>query len=424
MDKLGLGLDVLRARRPSLIYCAISGYGLTGPLGGGGGFASGGPVSSGARRPRGNPGARSVKPRGDRCPERPTGRVRSDNTRRAACRSPEPPVIERDSPMSTNRRTFIQSSLALGAAVTGSRAAFAQQYPTKPVKLIVPFATGGGSDFIGRFMAQRLSQSLGQPIVVENRPGAGSVIGIDMVVQSPADGYTLGLIASSYTVTPSLYKLKFDPVADITPIVQFSQGPMLVVVNPSVPAKDLKELIALAKARPGALNYASAGQGSITHLATVLFEQMAGVKLTHVPYKGTGPALTDTMGGQTQLFFASTATSLPHVQSGKLRAIAVTTAKRMPALPNVPTIAESGVPGYDVPLWHGLIGPKGVPRPIVDRYVAESGKTLALKETAEHLMNDGVAPANGSTPEQFRAQISREIAQWHDVVAKAGVKIE
>ena len=326
--------------------------------------------------------------------------------------------------MSTNRRTFIQSSLALGAAVTGSRAAFAQQYPTKPVKLIVPFATGGGSDFIGRFMAQRLSQSLGQPIVVENRPGAGSVIGIDMVVQSPADGYTLGLIASSYTVTPSLYKLKFDPVADITPIVQFSQGPMLIVVNPAVPAKDLKELIALAKAKPGALNYASAGQGSITHLATVLFEQMAGVKLTHVPYKGTGPALTDTIGGQTQLFFASTATSLPHVQSGKLRAIAVTTAKRMPALPNVPTIAESGVPGYDVPLWHGLIGPKGVPRPIVDRYVAESGKTLALKETAEHLMNDGVAPANGSTPEQFRAQISREIAQWHDVVAKAGVKIE
>ena len=326
--------------------------------------------------------------------------------------------------MQQSRRVALRAGLALAASGTLTGRVSGQQYPTRPIRLIVPFATGGGSDFIGRFMAQRVSVALGQSIVVENRPGAGSVVGIDMMVQSPNDGYTLGLIASSYTVTPSLYRLKFDPVNDITPIVQFSQGPMLVVVNPAVPAKDLKELIALARSKPGVLNYASAGQGSITHLAAVLFEQMAGVTLTHVPYKGTGPALTDTIGGQTQLFFASTATSLPHVQSGKLRALAVTTAKRMPALPNVPTIAESGVAGYDVPLWHGLIGPKGLARPIVDRLAAESGKTLALKETAEHLMNDGVAPAIGGSPEQFRAQIAREIEQWRVVVTKAGVKVE
>jgi tripartite-type tricarboxylate transporter receptor subunit TctC len=288
----------------------------------------------------------------------------------------------------------------------------------------VPFATGGGSDFIGRFMAQRLGQALGQPVVVENRPGAGSTLGIELVVKSPPDGYTFGLIASSYTVTPSLYRLRFDPVTDITPVIQFSQGPMLVVVPKSLPVANFTELVALARSRPGALNYASAGQGSITHLACALFADMAGLQMTHIPYKGTGPALTDTMAGQTQLFFSSTATALPHVQSGALRALAVTTRERLGTLAAIPTIAESGLPAYDVPLWHGMIGPAGVSSEIVARLVSESRRTLSLRETAEQLAQDGVAPAPEGSPAQFRDRIRSEIDQWRGVVARAGVRIE
>jgi len=299
----------------------------------------------------------------------------------------------------------------------------AQQYPSKPVRIVVPFAPGGGSDFIARFMAQRLTETLGSQVIVENKPGAGGVLGIELGVKSPADGYTLTLIASSYTVNPSIYKLNFDPVADITPIIQLSQGPLLVVVSPGVPVKTIKELIALAKSKPGEVTFASSGQGSVIHLATELFDTMAGIKMNHIPYKGTGPALTDTLAGQTNVFFSSTANAMPHVKGGKLRAIAVTTAKRIPALPEVPTIAESGVPGYDVVLWHGLIGPKGLPRAVVDRINAEVTKSLKLKETAEQLQNDGVAPAGG-TPEQFAAQIKKEIGVWKKVAADAGVKAE
>ena len=299
----------------------------------------------------------------------------------------------------------------------------AQQYPSKPVRIIVPFAPGGGSDFIARFMAQRLTETLGSQVIVENKPGAGGVLGIELGVKSPADGYTLTLIASSYTVNPSIYKLNFDPVTDITPIIQLSQGPLLVVVSPGVPVKTIKDLIALAKSKPGEVTFASSGQGSVIHLATELFDSMAKIKMNHIPYKGTGPALTDTLAGQTNVFFSSTANAMPHVKAGKLRAVAVTTAKRIPALPDVPTVAESGVPGYDVVLWHGLIGPKGLPRAVVDRVNGEVTKSLKLKETAEQLQNDGVAPAGG-TPEQFAAQIKKEIGVWKKVAADAGVKAE
>ena len=301
--------------------------------------------------------------------------------------------------------------------------ALAQQYPSKPVRIVVPFAPGGGSDFIARFMAQRLTESLGSQVIVENKPGAGGVLGIEVGVKAPADGYTLTLIASSYTVNPSIYKLNFDPVTDITPIIQMSQGPLLLVVNPALPVKTVKELIALAKSKPGEVTFASSGQGSVIHLATELFDTMAGVKMNHIPYKGTGPALTDTLAGQTNIFFSSTANAMPHVKSGRLRAVAVTTAKRIPALPEVPTVAESGVPGYDVVLWHGLIGPKGLPRAVVDRINGEVTKSLKLKETAEQLQNDGVAPAGG-TPEQFAAQIKKEIGIWRKVAADASVKAE
>jgi len=304
-----------------------------------------------------------------------------------------------------------------------SLACQAQQYPSKPVRIVVPFAPGGGSDFIARFMAQRLSAGLGQQVIVENKPGAGGMLGITQGVQAAPDGYTLVLIASSYTVNPSIYKFSFDPVADITPIIQLSQGPLLIVVNPKVPVKTTQELIAAAKAKPGAINFASSGQGSVIHMATELFQTMAGVKMNHIPYKGTGPALTDTIGGQVDVFFSSTATAVPQVQSGKLRAIAVTTLKRIPALPGVPTVNESGVKGYEVVLWHGLIGPKGLPRPIVQRLNAEAAKALKVPETAQQLQNDGVAPAGG-TPEQFLAQIKKEIGIWRKVAADAGVKAE
>jgi tripartite-type tricarboxylate transporter receptor subunit TctC len=231
------------------------------------------------------------------------------------------------------------------------------------VKIIVPFAAGGGNDFIARFMAQRLTTALGQQHIVENRPGAGGSIGMEAGLKSSPDGYTLTLVPSSYTANPSLYKLKFDPVSDITPIIQISLYPLLIVVHPSLAAKTAADLIALAKSKPGRLNFASPGQGSAIHLATELFASMAGIKLNHVPYKGAGPALTDTIAGQIDLYFSSIPTVLPHVNSGRLRAVAVTTAQRFPTVPDTPTVAESGLPGYEVVLWYGLAGPRRAAAP-------------------------------------------------------------
>ncbi|MFN0306200.1 MAG: Bug family tripartite tricarboxylate transporter substrate binding protein, partial [Burkholderiales bacterium] len=224
-------------------------------------------------------------------------------------------------------------------------------------------------------------------------------------------------------VVRSLYKLKFDPVSDITPIIQIARGLLLVVVYPSVPAKTIQGLIALAKSKPGKLNFASPGQGSGSHLATELFVSMAGIKMNHVPYKGTGPALTDTIAGQTDLYFSTTAAGLPQVKSGKLRALAVTTATRLPTLPDVPTVTESGVPGYEAIQWYGLIGPKGLPRPIVDRINGEVTAVLKSSDTADKFATDGVSPAGG-TPEQFLATIKIEIEVWRKVVNAVGVKAE
>ena len=325
--------------------------------------------------------------------------------------------------MNRIRAGLVGAALAAVIALTAAGPISAQPYPSKPVKIIVGFAPGGGNDIIARFVAQRLSSSLGQQFIVENRPGAGGSIGTAAGVNAPSDGYTLTLISASYTVHPSVYKLKFDPITDIAPIIQVSQGPFLIVVHPSVPAKTIQELIALAKSRPGNLNYATPGQGGITHLATELFATMAGIKLNHVPYKGTGPALTDTIAGQTDLYFSTTAAALPHVKSGRLRALAVTTPKRLPFAPDIPTVAESGVPGYETIQWHGLIGPKGLPSPIVARINGEVAKLLELKETAEQLQNDGVSPAGG-TPEQFLATIKKEIPIWRKVVNDVGIKAE
>ena len=291
------------------------------------------------------------------------------------------------------------------------------------MKIVVGFAPGGGNDFIARYIARKISEPLGQQVVVENRPGAGGSIGVEMGIKAPADGYTLTLISNSYAVNPSLYKLRFDPLADITPIVQISQGPYLVVVHPSLPVTSIRELVAMAKAEPGRVNFASSGQGSVGHLSTELFALMAGFKLNHIPYKGTGPALTDTIGGQTNAMFGSTASTLPHVRSGRLRALAVTTPKRLPAEPELPTVAEAGVPGFETVLWHGLIGPKGLPREVVERVHREVSAVLQLKDTAEQLQNDGVSPAGG-TPAQFLDAIAREMETWRRVVRDAGVKAD
>ena len=321
-------------------------------------------------------------------------------------------------PLQTLRRLLAAATL-LAIAPTVS----AQDYPTRPIRVIVPFAPGGGSDFIARFMAQRLSELLGKPFVIENKPGAGGNLGTEQGVRAAADGYTLTLIASSYTVNPAIHKLNFDPVNEVTPIIQLSRGPLLVLVNPSLGASTLQDLIAMAKKKPGEIMYASSGQGSIIHAATELFNLKAGIKMIHVPYRGTGPALTDTLAGQTQVFFSSAATALPHVQSGTLRALAVTTAKRLPALPNVPTVAEAGLPGYEVDLWHGLLAPKGLPRTIVDKINKAANESLTLKDTAEKLATDGVAPAGG-TPEQFMATIRKEIDLWKKLAADGVIKAE
>lgn len=323
-----------------------------------------------------------------------------------------------------NRRDALRSSLLFAAALIGASPILsAQSYPARPVKIIVAFPPGGGNDFIARFIAQRLTTALGQQFIVENKPGAGGSIGFEAGVKSPPDGYTLTLISSSYTINPSLYKLRFDPIADITPIIQISQGPLLVVVHPALAVKNVRELIALAKAKPGQLNFASPGPGSTTHLATELFASMAGIRMTHVPYKGTGPALTDTLAGQTNVLFATASSALPHARAGKLRAIAVTTTKRLAAEPDIPTVAESGVEGYEVVLWHGLIGPKGLPRAVVDRVNSEIALVLKDKQSAEQLQTDGVSPAGG-TPEQLLATIKREVEVWRKVVAEAGVKAD
>ena len=308
-------------------------------------------------------------------------------------------------------------------AVLGCSAhsALGQSYPNRPIRLIVPFAPGGGSDLIGRIAAQKLTESMGQQVIVENRPGAGGTVGAELGVKAPADGYTLTLIAASYTVGPSMYKVPYDAANDITAIIQLSQGPFVLVVHPSLPVKHVKDLIALAKANPAQMSYGSAGAGSGMHLATELFLDTAGLRVLHVPYKGAGPALNDTLAGHVQMMWGSMGQVLPQIKSGRVRGVAVTTPKRSPAAPDIPTFIESGVKGYEVVLWHGLIGPKGMPAPVVGRINGELNKALKAKDMEERLAADGVAPAGG-TPEQFMTEIRKGIEVWGRVVKKIGLK--
>ena len=319
-------------------------------------------------------------------------------------------------------RSALWPSIALAAALGWASAAQAQSYPVKPIRIIVPVAPGGGLDFVTRLIGPRLTEALGQQIIVENRPGGGSTIGIEHGIRAAPDGYTLLMVSPTYSINPSLYPIKFDPAADFTPVILVARNPYVIVVHPSLPVRTTRELIALARARPAQITYGSSGQGTIVHLTTELFLHMAGVKMTHVPYKGGGPALQDLIAGHIQLVFATSQTSLPQVKAGRLRALAITTPERMAAEPGLPTIAESGVPGYAVTNWLALIGPKGLPRAIVDRLNGEAAKILKQKDFEERLQAAGVSAAGG-TPEQLYEQVRREIEQWRKVVERAGIKI-
>lgn len=301
--------------------------------------------------------------------------------------------------------------------------AISQSFPTKPVRFILPFGPGGGTDFIGRLVAVKLGQVWGQQVIIDNRPGASGNIGAEAGVRSAPDGYTLTLISIGYTTNAVMTPLKFDPVGDITSVVLLDKGPFLVVVHPSLPVKTAQDLVALARAQPGAINYASSGQGSILHFATELFLSMTNTRMTNIPYKGTGPAITDTIAGQTHVLFGSITATLPHVKSGRLRGIAVTSAERVAAESSIPTLAESGVRGYDVNNWHGLIGPRGLSRAVVERINKDVIRIMQDGDMEEKLRSEGVAPAAG-TPEAFLEQMKKEIQTWRRLVEQTGIKIE
>lgn len=298
-----------------------------------------------------------------------------------------------------------------------------EHYPSKPIKIIVGFAPGGGSDFIARIVAQKLTQKLGQTVFVENRPGAGGNLGAEIALKSAGDGYTLFLAATSYTVNANLYKLPFDPIKDITPIARLASGPFVIAANPSSGIDSLKDFVDRAKKEPGKLSYASAGSGSITHVATEYFLTTADIDVLHVPYKGTSPALTDTMSGQVQVIFGTVASTVPHVKSGKLKGLAVTTATRLAALPAVPTVMESGYPEFDVAVWHGLIGPKGIPAEIVNKLNHAVRESLSDPAMTEQLASDGLTPA-GDSPEAFGKLIEAETVRWGKLVKSRNITLK
>jgi tripartite-type tricarboxylate transporter receptor subunit TctC len=306
-----------------------------------------------------------------------------------------------------------------------SSAAFAQDYPTKPLRFIAPNLPGGPTDILARLLGQKLSEALKQPVIVENRAGAGGNIGTEVASKAPPDGYTLVTgNNATFGANVSLYKhMGFDPVRDFAPVVLVATQPNILVVHPSLPAKSVKELIALSKARPGELNYSGSGMGAAAHLAAELFKTMAKVDIVHVPYKSAAPALTDVITGQNHLMFATALSVQGHIKSGRVRALAVTTAKRSRLMPELPTIAEAGVPGFEATTWHGVLVPAGTPAPIVNRLNAEINRALQMPDVRERLSALG-GEIVGSTPREFADHIKREIPKWAKVIKAAGLKME
>jgi tripartite-type tricarboxylate transporter receptor subunit TctC len=309
------------------------------------------------------------------------------------------------------------------AFVTSS--ALAQTYPVRPIRLVVPFVPGGSTDLIARLMAQKLGEAVGQQVIVENRPGVGGNVGVEFVAKSAPDGYTLVFgHVGTFGFGPSLYpKLPYDPIADFAPVILFASVPNMIAVHPALPAKTVKELIAIARARPGQLNYGSSGNGSASHLATEYFKLLTKTDLVAIAYKGTGPLVTDLIAGQTQLTITGVPPLYPHVQTGRLRGLAVANARRVPLLPNLPTVIESGVPGYEVVTWFGPLAPAKTPREIIVKLNWELMKVLQRPDMKERLLTEG-ADALGGTPEQFGAHIKSEIERWARVVKAANIRPE
>jgi tripartite-type tricarboxylate transporter receptor subunit TctC len=316
------------------------------------------------------------------------------------------------------------SKLLIGALLLAAQVAFGQDYPSRFVRVIVPYAPGGSSDVLARALGQKLGDALGQSFVIDNRPGAGSMIGTDAAAKSPPDGYTLVLSDMPHTINPSVYaKVPYDPVKDFAPISTIGVSPMFLFANPSFPAAGVRELIAAAKSKPGSIAIASGGTGASTHLVAELLQANAGIRLTHVPYKGAGPAIADVVAGQVPLTFTSMATAAPHVKSGRVRILGVTSQKRLEAFADVPTFGESGVPGMVFEHWWGVMAPARTPAAVVERLHAEIVKAVGAPDLRERFTALAVVPRT-NTPAEFRALLESDLARWSKVVKDAGIKVE
>lgn len=309
-------------------------------------------------------------------------------------------------------------------AVAAAMPAYAQSFPTRPVRMVVPYPPGGANDIIARLLMPSLIQQLGQSVIVDNRGGGNTLIGSEIVATSAPNGYTLLVVAAGHAINPALYKkLPYDTARDFVPVALFGDGAYVFVAHPSAGVSSSAELIALAKAKPGQVTYASSSTGNLTHLAAELFNSLAGIKMLHVPYKGGNPAMTDLLAGRVNVFFSTVAVARPHLQSGKIRALGVTTPKRTPALPNVPTIAESGLPGYAVSGWYGLVAPKGTPKAAIDRLHAVIQVALRQPEIRERLLGVGVEAAE-ATPAAFGKLIDDDIAKWIKVAKPLNISMD
>ncbi len=315
------------------------------------------------------------------------------------------------------------STAVIALSMLAPGGALSADYPQRPVRLVIPYPPGGAADIVARTLGQKVGAALNQQVIVDNRAGGGQTIGTDIVAKSPADGQTLLLASITHAINPSLQpKLPYDTTRDFQPISLIAESATVLVVHPSVPAKSVKELIALAKAKPGELNYASSGNGSGGHLAMELFRNLADIQIVHIPYKGAGPALTDMVAGQAQLMLTSPLAAMPHVKAGKLRLLGVSSSKRSPAMPDVPTIAESGLPGYEATLWYCLLVPAGTPHDIIATLNKAAREALQSKDVRERFSAYGVEPT-GSTPEEAAAHIDREIRKWRKVIESSNIKV-
>ncbi len=315
--------------------------------------------------------------------------------------------------------------LYCAALAAAGAIAQAQNYPNKPIRMVIAWPPGGPTDTVGRIVGQEMTKTWGQQMIVDNRPGASGTIGADIVAKAAPNGYTILMAYTpEITITQSLFKsMPYDPVKDLTPVILVATTPMMLVIHPSLPAKNVKELVALAKSRPGQLPYASAGNGSPPHLAGELFKSMAGIDLVHVPYKGAMPALADLLGGHVVMYFTGMLAAMPHVKAGKLRAIAVSTAKRSPATPEIPAVAESGMRDFDISTWYGVLAPAGTPKDIIGKLNAEIFRALMLPEVKMQLAREGVETAPNS-PEQFGKFIQSEITKFAKIIKESGARAE